>query len=265
MQIVCEATQATDSDLQVSAFECLCRIMSLYYDHMGMYMPQALYGITILGMRHQNDRVALQAVEFWSTICEIELELALEAEEAVDLGEPFDKENHNFAQKACKDLLDPLLWLLTQKEDEEDEDEWSIAMASATCLASLANVVKDAIVGPVVGFIENRIRSDNWRDRDGAVMAFGSILDGPNPISLIPVIQGALPVLVGHMKDPSPHVKDSTAWTLGRISEILGASLTPEQLDALVAAVIPGLADTPRVAGNCAWVCELFTILLMHC
>jgi importin subunit beta-1 len=32
-------------------------------------------------MRHQNDRVILQAVEFWSTICEIEIELASEYEE----------------------------------------------------------------------------------------------------------------------------------------------------------------------------------------
>lgn len=32
-------------------------------------------------MRHQEENIALQAVEFWSTVCEEEIELAIEAAE----------------------------------------------------------------------------------------------------------------------------------------------------------------------------------------
>ncbi len=32
-------------------------------------------------MKHQDERVALQAVEFWSTVCEEEAELVVEAQE----------------------------------------------------------------------------------------------------------------------------------------------------------------------------------------
>ena len=32
-------------------------------------------------MRHSDERVALQAVEFWSTVCEEEVDLAIEAQE----------------------------------------------------------------------------------------------------------------------------------------------------------------------------------------
>lgn len=32
-------------------------------------------------MKHSDERVALQAVEFWSTVCEEEVDLALEAQE----------------------------------------------------------------------------------------------------------------------------------------------------------------------------------------
>ncbi|KAJ3110763.1 karyopherin beta [Phlyctochytrium bullatum] len=42
MQIVCEATQSTDAELVASAYECLVKIMYLYYDHMKFYMEQAL-------------------------------------------------------------------------------------------------------------------------------------------------------------------------------------------------------------------------------
>lgn len=45
MQVVCEATQYQDTDVQVAAFECLVRIMGLYYDKMGFYMERALFGV----------------------------------------------------------------------------------------------------------------------------------------------------------------------------------------------------------------------------
>lgn len=46
MQVVCEATQSTSSDVQVGAFECLVKIMHLYYDWMKMYMERALFGVS---------------------------------------------------------------------------------------------------------------------------------------------------------------------------------------------------------------------------
>lgn len=79
MQVVCEATQNPAVMVQVAAFETLVRIMSLYYDKMSYYMERALFGLTVLGMNHPDERVALQAVEFWSTVCEEEIDLAIEA------------------------------------------------------------------------------------------------------------------------------------------------------------------------------------------
>jgi len=45
MQVVCEATQNASVPVQVGAFECLVRIMSVYYDKMALYMEQALFGV----------------------------------------------------------------------------------------------------------------------------------------------------------------------------------------------------------------------------
>lgn len=56
MQVVCEATQYQDTDVQVAAFECLVRIMGLYYDKMGFYMERALFGV-----RRLNSRLCLLA------------------------------------------------------------------------------------------------------------------------------------------------------------------------------------------------------------
>lgn len=48
MQIVCEATQSSDVNVQVAAFECLVRIMQIYYDKMRFYMEKALFGVGII-------------------------------------------------------------------------------------------------------------------------------------------------------------------------------------------------------------------------
>ena len=34
-----------------------------------------------MGMRHPDEPVALQAIEFWATVCEEEIDLAAEAQE----------------------------------------------------------------------------------------------------------------------------------------------------------------------------------------
>jgi hypothetical protein len=51
MQVVCEATQNPSVAVQVGAFECLVRIMALYYDKMAFYMEQALFGVSRYPLR----------------------------------------------------------------------------------------------------------------------------------------------------------------------------------------------------------------------
>jgi importin subunit beta-1 len=73
MQVVCEATQAEDTRIQAGAFGCLNRIMATYYDKMRFYMEKALFGLTIMGMKHDEEDVAKLAIEFWCTVCEEEI------------------------------------------------------------------------------------------------------------------------------------------------------------------------------------------------
>jgi importin subunit beta-1 len=75
MQVICEATQAEDNRIQQGAFGCLNRIMGLYYHHMRFYMEKALFGLTIQGMKSEEDDVAKLAIEFWCTVCEEEISI----------------------------------------------------------------------------------------------------------------------------------------------------------------------------------------------
>ncbi|KAF8513401.1 armadillo-type protein [Gautieria morchelliformis] len=254
MQVVCEATQNPSVPVQVAAFECLVRIMSLYYDKMGFYMERALFGLTVLGMKHPEENVALQAVEFWSTVCEEEIDLAIEAAEAQEYGEAPEHESKNFAKTALPEIIPVLLTLLTHQEEDADEDEWNVSMAAGTCLSLLAQAVADTIVPAVIPFIEANIKAQDWHQREAAVMTFGSILDGPDPQVLNPLVAQALPILIDMMSDENLHVKDTTAWTLGRICDLLIQTIKPDvHLHPLVSAFVSGLEDSPRIISNCCW------------
>ncbi|KAH9476952.1 Importin subunit beta-1 [Psilocybe cubensis] len=254
MQVVCEATQNASVAVQVGAFECLVRIMSLYYDKMALYMEQALFGLTVVGMKHQDERVALQAIEFWSTVCEEEVELAIEAQEAQEYGDVPESESKFFAKIALPEIVPVLLHLLTQQEEEAEEDEWNVSMAAATCLALLAGAVQDTIVPAVIPFIEANIKAENWHQREAAIMTFGSILEGPDPNVLTPLVNQALPLLIDMMSDTNLHVKDTTAWTLGRICDLLITCIKPDiHLHPLISALVAGLQDSPRIVTNCCW------------
>ncbi|CAK5271145.1 unnamed protein product [Mycena citricolor] len=257
MQVVCEASQNSSVPVQVGAFECLVRIMGLYYDKMSYYMEQALFGLTVVGMKHHDERVALQAVEFWSTVCEEEVDLAIEAQEAQEYGEAPETESKHFAKIALPEIIPVLLQLLTQQEELAEEDEWNLSMAAGTCLSLLAAAVQDAVVPAVIPFIEAHIKSTDWHYREAAVMAFGSILEGPDPIVLTPLVGQALPLLIDMMQDSNADVKDTVAWTLGRVSDLLVQTIKPDvHLHPLVSALVSGLGDYqehPRIVANCCW------------
>lgn len=154
------------------------------------------------------------------------------------------------------EILPVILGLLTRQEEDADEDEWSVSMAAGTCLSLLALAVNDTIVQAVIPFIETNITSPDWHLREAAVMAFGSILDGPDPAVLAPLIHQALSVLLQMMREQesNPAVKDTAAWTIARICDLHAQSLDLAQhVMPIVGAIVAGLDGTPRISANCSW------------
>ncbi|KAK9453857.1 armadillo-type protein [Dipodascopsis uninucleata] len=254
MQVVCEATQAPDAKLQASAFGALARIMSMYYPYMRLYMEKALYGLTVQGMKNPNEDIACMAVEFWSTVCEEEIEIAIQQSEVYSEEDVVDRENFQFAKYAINEVLPTLLELLTrQSEDIEDED-WNVAMAAASCLQLFAENTGSAVVNLTLQFVEANLQQEDWRKREAAVMAFGSILDGPDHGTLAHVIGQALPPMLALMNDSVLQVKDTVAWCLGRIADsVIEGINTTTHLPGIMTALLLGLQDHPKVLTNCCW------------
>jgi importin subunit beta-1 len=165
-----------------------------------------------------------------------------------------ERESRFFAKVALPEIVPVLLTLLTHQDEEADEDEWNVSMAAGTCLSLLASAVQDAIVPTAIPFIESNIRNTDWHYREAAVMTFGSILDGPDPNVLAPLVHQALPLLIDMMTDANVNVKDTTAWTLGRVCDLLIGTIKPDvHLQPLVTALANGLGDNPRIVANSCW------------
>ena len=83
----------------------------------------------------------------------------------------------------------------------------------------------------------------------------GSILEGPDTTQLKPLVEQAMPMLIELLKDPSVAVRDTTAWTVGRVCELIPDAVINEQyLNPLLHALVEGLTAEPRVASNVCWV-----------
>ncbi|KAK9994828.1 hypothetical protein SO802_024531 [Lithocarpus litseifolius] len=254
MRVVCEATLSPEVKIRQAAFECLVSISSTYYEKLAHYI-QDIFNITAKAVREDEEPVALQAIEFWSSICDEEIDI-LE-----DYGGDFTGDSaipcFYFIKQALPALVPMLLETLLKQEEDQDQDEgaWNIAMAGGTCLGLVARTVGDDIVPLVMPFIEENITKPEWRQREAATYAFGSILEGPSPDKLTPIVNVALTFMLAALtKDPNNHVKDTTAWTLGRIFEFLHGStidspiITQANCQQIITVLLQSMKDVPNVA-----------------
>lgn len=248
MQVVCEATQSPDVQVRVVAFECIATIPCLYYEYLEPYMS-ALYELTFKAVTTDQVEVALQSLEFWSSISE---------EEAILIE---DMQSYQEQSLECKyyikNILTQLIPLLTQglmqQEEDQDDMSWNLSMASATCLNLVAQAVRDDCVDLTMAFIQQNIQAQDWHAKEAAIMAFGSILEGPSSVKLHTTITQALPLLMQCMKDENIIIRDTAAWTVGRICDFHAECISNNMLEPLMQLFVLGLKQEPRVAHNISY------------
>ncbi|KAF2726343.1 ARM repeat-containing protein [Polychaeton citri CBS 116435] len=253
MQVICEATQANDSRIQQGAYGCLNRIMGLYYDKMRFYMEKALFGLTIQGMKNDEEDVAKLAVEFWCTVCEEEISIEDDNAQAQAEGSTELRPYFNFARVATQEVVPVLLELLAKQDEDATDEEYNTSRAAYQCVNLWAQAVGNQIAPPILAFVERNLKGQDWHYRDAAVSAFGAMMEGPDEKVLDPLVKQALPVLIDMMNDENIHVKDSAAFALGRICETCSESVDPNELPRLIGSLFNGLAAHPRMAGSCCW------------
>lgn len=103
---------------------------------------------------------------------------------------------------ALSHLIPLLTETLTKQEEDPENDDWIPAKAASVCIMLLAQCCKGAIVDQILPFISSNFNNDRWNYREAAVMAFGSILDGPDPATLSCLVEQAIGPLIQRVDDP---------------------------------------------------------------
>ena len=187
---------------------------------------QRIYEITTgaLANGDECEQVKLQAVEFWASLADAETDILIDNEDAA-LNGGEQSEFFGITKTLFPHLAPVILAVLPVEEGSEpddlaDTDDWTVSMAAAVCLKSVAACIGDDVVEPILPFVQEHISSGDWRLREAAVMAFGSILDGPEE-QITPALPLALPELLRLMyEDPALCVRDTTAWAVGVVCQL---------------------------------------------
>jgi len=254
MQMVFSASQfKPEEQVRVKGLECLVEIGASYYEYLNEYI-EATYKLTAHAIANESEDVALMAIEFWSTICEEETEILEEAQAAAQQHKPSPRKCHNFMKTVLPHFMPMILQCLAKQSDDPNDDSVNRATAAGNCLKLIAMCTKDAVVEHVLPFVQLNIQNPNWHLREAAILSFGSILEGPSQEKLMPVVTQAFPLILHQMQDASPQVKDTAAWTIGRICEVLPDTLADDmKLERLMHQLVVSLRDAPRIAAHVCW------------
>ncbi|OAF67869.1 Importin subunit beta-1 [Intoshia linei] len=238
-----QSVNSPEVKVVVTALQCLVKICSLYYQYIGCYMASALFEITVTAIENTNDDISLQGIEFWSNICDVEADIV--------------SDNQHFCLKSLDSLVPILIKKLIKKKDESDmdDDEWNPCKSAGVCIMLLTSAVGPPMVEKLFPFIRDNLLSDQWNLKDAAIYSLGSILE-PSTLSVIkPIAEHALVPLTNNLSDPNKSVRDSCAWVIGRIFEILPSiCMYPDVIKNVLSALVERLSDeNASVANNACW------------
>jgi len=252
MKLICEASQSKTEAVRKGAFECMVKVAQLYYSTLTPYM-EALYMITMKASETDVEAVALQAIEFWSTLAEDEERIQSDLEQ-LEEGEETELKYLRLVESALKPLCQLLTKLMCRQKDGADGDEMTVSSSAATCLALVSTVVRDKIVPEVLPFIQTNINNPDWRFKEAATLCFSAILEGTSTSKMSQLVKEVLPVLFQQMNDPNDVVKDTTIFTIGSIAKnhpdpLINEHILPSALNAIGM----GIKDEPKIAAKACW------------
>eukprot|EP00770_Monocercomonoides_exilis_P006564 MONOS_6530.1-p1 / transcript=MONOS_6530.1 / gene=MONOS_6530 / organism=Monocercomonoides_exilis_PA203 / gene_product=importin beta subunit / transcript_product=importin beta subunit / location=Mono_scaffold00207:19077-22734(+) / protein_length=989 / sequence_SO=supercontig / SO=protein_coding / is_pseudo=false len=227
MQMVLRTMKSDAILIKLKAYECLLKIGYLYYPLMLAYM-QEIYIITNEDLHSPNENVQLQALEFWTTISDVEIELDEEGRYPLQTYDPYqegdlkypDEKNPvtpslNILTTVSQQLTQTLIQKLASKQETYDSSTWNPIIASANLLKQMAKVVKNQLAAQVMPFVKENLTHATWQLRDAAIQVFGCILEGPDQKEMEALVSKSLMTLLKIMEtDPQRIVRGTTSWVI---------------------------------------------------
>mmetsp|Transcript_6657 Transcript_6657/g.13455 ORF Transcript_6657/g.13455 Transcript_6657/m.13455 type:complete len:914 (+) Transcript_6657:471-3212(+) len=262
MEMILRMTQSPHAEVREHAFQCLTTALELYYHLLKDYM-QAIYDITTKAIQNvDEERVAMQALNFWSEMAFEEAERRLGDQNSEDPSSVYLGFVDTVKEPLCKLVLE---FALLQQDEEPDEDESSdntLYGAAEHCFVNLSSCLGQAIIPYTINFTSQNVVSPDWRRRQAAIFAFGAILRDASSHEMSSPINEIMPVLVQRMlvntpqelqgsnaqPEPVATVRETAAWAISVICSAHIACVNNSNIKLMLSSTYEALRDRPRVA-----------------
>lgn len=242
MERIFLACSHQNEEIVEHALICIREIMTQEYEIMQVYFNK-ICEVTSACAKHSSPKVGAQAYEFWTTLVEDETERVLKGVNCVGF-------IHSCKESVIQLILEGLQIITFDVDD--DDDDWGHAISAGCCLQKLALLIKNDVMEQVIAFSSTKIGSQNWHERYAALIALGSITDGPDKKAFMDVIISALPGLLQMFSEQNPKIREALAWVLQRICEHHPEIVSAPQVTAeFIPRVMEGIKDKPRISNQC--------------
>eukprot|EP01129_Flabellula_baltica_P014084 TRINITY_DN6677_c0_g1_i1.p1 TRINITY_DN6677_c0_g1~~TRINITY_DN6677_c0_g1_i1.p1 ORF type:complete len:850 (+),score=183.80 TRINITY_DN6677_c0_g1_i1:39-2552(+) len=203
------ACQNQNEEISETAFGILIELVSYYYDHIQDQM-ESLFKVTLDAIQNAEEDIAKYAIEFWNTICEVEVEKKKEGSHCF-----------HFAKAALETIIPVLCHCLTKQDDPEyDSNDISLPIAASISLKFFAQCVQEDIIQYLMPFVEQNIHSQDWILQDAALLSLIAILEVKSA-NINQIVTTAIPILLNLLENSSVvAIRDNSAWTLGQIFKV---------------------------------------------
>ncbi len=226
-------------DIRVYSMQCLVEISRLYYDYLDSHIEKIIK-LTEYHMRNDEERVSIQAYEFWSSVSDEEV-LRISSNLPV----------RGFCEMAMLGLYETMqMHLLNRNAEIErmNEDSWSNVKAASCLLHNLCQCTSSILIDKVFALIGQNLSSESPKSRDSVILAFGSVLATNHKQKIKEIIPDAIPTLLNMLVDKSYEVRTTVSWCLKKITEYHADCLMNMQLfDLFMANIINNLNSNKRV------------------
>ena len=253
MTAVAEASRSQAPEVRALSLQCLDTICDQYYDFLGDYMTH-IYNLTTEAIKGDpQEEVKMAAIEVWSTLATVEQDLIFTERQCQSLGLPLDRPMCPQYVMAASEHLLPLLLdtLKTVEEDALEDESWTLQASASNCIEIMSLAIGGRILQLVIPFVQANIQSQDWKQRDAAIVAFMSIQEGPTTEEIGSYVMQSLQVMINAFKDPSPVVQASAVHCVGLMCKLHLVALQPPAIHGILQAFMEKLTEGPAMASHC--------------
>lgn len=246
----------------------------------------------MISSEHEDKDIALEACEFWLSISDNDYGMKVLAQYLPKLI-PFLLEQMRYSDEDLESMQGDLEedYMIPDKQDDikplfhkpkghigneagdeeseySDDDEdfdddgpsapWNIRKCTAASLDCIAHRFGNDILTIVLPELNKTIGSDNWKVKEGAILALGAIAEGCLD-GLAQFLPQSIPFLVSSLKDSHPLVRVITCWTLSRYTSWIMSNPNQNGFEKVLRGLLCCILDNNKRVQEAA--CSAFSTL----